>query len=98
VLCIMWVSNYSSRPWLPCSLLLIHPPSYDGSRYAVTVTLTVAVSVTVSFSVAVTVTVKIWLGAIGVMMRGPSDVGEGAAGGGDGAGGDWTVGFVEEDA
>lgn len=38
---------------------------------------------TVSFSLSVTVTVKIWLGAIGVMIKGPSDeeaVGAGGAG------------------
>jgi hypothetical protein len=46
---------------------------------------TVAVAVTVSFSVSVTVTVKIWLGAIGVMINGPSDVEE-AVGAGDALG------------
>jgi hypothetical protein len=43
----------------------------------------VTVAVTVSFSFSVTVTVKIWLGAIGVMIKGPSDeeaVGAGGAG------------------
>lgn len=43
----------------------------------------VTVAVTVSLTGSVTVTVKIWLGAIGVMMSGPSDeeaVGAGAGG------------------
>lgn len=46
--------------------------------------MTVAVTVSFSFSVTVAVTVKIWLGAIGVIISGPSDeeaVGAGGAGG-----------------
>lgn len=66
----------------------MHTHSRSNDIYAVTVTLTVAVSVTVSFSVAVTVTVKTWLGAMGVMISGPSVVLDDATGDeGDGEGG-----------
>jgi hypothetical protein len=58
----------------------------------VTVAVTVAVSVTVSFSVAVTVTVNNWLGAIGLMINGPS-VDDGAA---DDATGGCAAGVVVE--
>jgi hypothetical protein len=64
---------------------------------AVTVTLTVAVSVTVSFSVVVTVRVNSCPGAIGVMINGPSDVGDGAAEEADGAGGGCALDVVDEE-
>lgn len=68
--------------------LLFSDKIYLLPHYAVAVT--VMVSLTVSFSVVVAVTVKIWLGGMGVMMRGPSDVVEdedGEEGVGSGAGG-----------
>ena len=46
---------------------------------------TVAVTVTVSFSVTVSVTVNIWLGGIGVMIKGPSEVNDDAEGSGTGS-------------